>query len=221
MIAVENTVLVLLAAGRSRRYGDVGSKLDEDFLGHPLGLHVATTLQAVPFLQRVAVTGRARLDYAAHGFRVLANDTPDDGIARSVVLGVAAAKERGADAVMLALADMPRVTAAHIHRLFDAADGFDTVVASSDGVEPSPPALFGRNRFDFLLALEGDEGARDLVRAGRHVVTSPAELIDVDTPAQLAELHALVRSPERTFTRAAPASASLKQSIHDEAHRSG
>lgn len=218
MIAVERTVLVLLAAGRSRRYGDIGSKLDEDFLGSPLGLHVAVTLLSLPFMERVAVTGRARIDYAAHGFRLVANDTPDEGIARSVALGVAAAQELGAEAVMLALADMPRVTAPHIYRLFDAADGFDTVVASSDGVEPSPPALFGRGRFDFLLSLQGDEGARDMVRAGRHVVTSPAELIDVDTPGQLAELHALVRSPERTVTRADPAV--LKPSTRAEARRS-
>ena len=203
MIAVERTVLLLLAAGRSARYGDVGSKLDEDFLGSPLGLHVAVTLEMVPFLERIAITGSCRIDYEAHGFRVIRNDEPEAGIATSIALGVRAAQELGADAVMLALADMPRVTATHIHRLFDASREFDTVVASSDGVDTSPPALFGRDRFDFLLALRGDEGARDLVRGGRHVVTAPAELIDVDTAEELAELRALVRAPERTVTRAA------------------
>ncbi|HEX8486709.1 nucleotidyltransferase family protein [Sphingomonas sp.] len=203
MIAVERTVLLLLAAGRSARYGDVGSKLDEDFLGRPLGLHVAVTLQALPFLDRLAITGRCGIDYAAHGYRVLRNEAPEDGIAGSIVLGVAAARACGADAVLLALADMPRVTAAHIHRLFDAARGPDAVVASSDGVDTSPPALFGSDRFDFLLSLTGDEGARDLVRAGRHVVTTPAELIDVDTAEELAELRALVTAPERTITRPA------------------
>ncbi len=208
MIAVERTVLLLLAAGRSQRYGDVGSKLDEDFLGRPLGLHVAVTLEMVPFLERIAITGSCRIDYAAHGFRVIRNAAPEAGIATSIALGVRAAQERDADAVMLALADMPRVTATHIHRLFDASRGPDTVVASSDGTDTSPPALFGRDRFDFLLSLQGDEGARDLVRAGRHVVTAPAELIDVDTAEELAELRAMVRAPERTITRAA-------------AHRSG
>ena len=41
MIAAEDCVLVLLAAGRSQRMGDLGSKLDEPFLGRALGLHVA------------------------------------------------------------------------------------------------------------------------------------------------------------------------------------
>ncbi|WP_374943509.1 nucleotidyltransferase family protein [Sphingomonas sp.] len=220
MIAVERTVLLLLAAGRSTRYGDVGSKLDEDFLGSPLGLHVAVTLEAVPFLERIAVTGSCRIDYAEHGFRVLRNDAPEAGIASSIRLGVKAAQEQDADAVMLALADMPRVTATHIHRLFEAARGFDSVVASSNGVETSPPALFGRDRFEFLLALKGDEGARDLVRAGRHVVTAPAELIDVDTAEDLAELRALVHAPDRALTRAPAPSASLKEPTHDGARRS-
>jgi molybdenum cofactor cytidylyltransferase len=198
VIAVEDTVLVLLAAGVSARYGDVGSKLDEEFLGHPLGVHVAVTLEALPFLERIAVVRSCKINYGAHGFRLLRNNAPGAGIATSIGLGVAAAKERGAEAVLLALADMPRITAAHIHRLFDASREMDTVVASSDGVDASPPALFGRDRFDFLLSLEGDEGARDLVRSGRHVVTSPAELIDIDTPEQLAALRALVHAADPT-----------------------
>ena len=192
-LAVERTVLVLLAAGRSERFGDIGSKLDEPFLGRPLGLHVAVTLESMAFRERIAVVNRAGLDYGAHGFRVLRNEAAGGGLASSVKLGVDRARALGVDAVLIALADMPRVTAAHILRLFDASHGPDTVVASSDGRDPKPPALFGAGRFDFLLSLDGDAGARDLVRAGKHVVTSPAELIDVDTPEDLERLRALVR----------------------------
>ena len=192
MLNVEDTVLVLLAAGRGTRFGDIGCKLDEPFLNHPLGLHVAVALEDMPFRERIVVTGTAKLDYAAHGFRVLVNDDPAQGMASSIRIGTECARARGAEAVLVALADMPRVTAAHIHRLFDASTGPDSVVASSDGCDPKPPALFGRDRFDFLLTLDGDEGARGLVRAGRHVVTSPAELIDVDTVEDLARLRALV-----------------------------
>ena len=92
--------------------------------------------------------------------------------------------------MLIALADMPRVTATQIHRLFDAQHGPDTVVASSDGVSPKPPALFGAGRFDALETMEGDSGARDLVLAGRHVVTTPDELVDVDTEEELAALRA-------------------------------
>ena len=187
MIAVEDTVLVLLAAGQSTRFGDVGSKLEEPFLGRPLGLHVAVALESMPFKRRIAVVDhdrdrlcRARVRSRSH------NDAPDKGMAHSLRLGIALrAGDATPAAVLIALADMPRVTAAHIYRLFDATDGDDTVVASSDGVSPKPPALFGRDRFDALMSFTGDMGARDLVQGGRHVVTTPAELIDVDTPEDL------------------------------------
>jgi len=197
VIAAEDTVLVLLAAGKSARFGDVGSKLNELFLARPLGLHVAVALEAVPFQHRVAITSpRCTIDFAPHGFQVVCNNDPVGDMASSVRLGVACAQKCGANAVLLALADMPRVTAAHIHRLLDAADSDDAVVASSDGISPKPPALFARAHFDTLLALTGDQGARDLIRAGRHVVTNAAELIDVDTPEELERLRELVHAPE-------------------------
>ena len=201
MIRLERTVLVLLAAGRGTRFGDIESKLEAEFLGRPLGLHVATALESLPFLRRIAVVGHTKLDYASRGFEICENDDPAEGMARSVRIGVHAAERTDADGVLIALADMPRVTAAHVHRLFDSSTDADTVVASSDGVDPKPPALFGRGRFAFLKTLSGDEGGRDLVRAGRHVVTAPAELIDVDTPEELERLRALVRSPEAITRR--------------------
>ena len=208
-IAVETTVLILLAAGRSTRFGDIGSKLNEPFLGRPLGLHVAVALQGMPFKERLAIVDGTRLDYEPCGFTQIHNEDPGEGMSRSVRLGVERARAMEAQAVLIALADMPRVTATHIYRMFDAVDGPGAVVASSDGNAPKPPALFGRDQFDRLLTLSGEDGARELVRGGRHVVTNPSELIDVDTPEELDELRRLVGDP-RAHTI-----------IHDGVHRSG
>ena len=190
MIKVEACALVLLAAGRSLRFGGA-DKLQEMFLGKPLAFHVVTALEDVPFKARFAVCSNTDLDFAGRGYAVLHNDDPGDGMAGSVKLGVAAARRLGCGGVVIALADMPRVTATHIHRLFEAADGPDAVVASSDGVRPSPPALFGAGQFDALLMLEGDEGARAMVRAGRHVIAPEAELLDIDRPEDLERLGGL------------------------------
>lgn len=187
MIAADQVALVLLAAGRSQRFG-VRDKLMVPWLGQPLGLHVVTALEAAPFRERIAVISRTGLDLASHGYRIVHNDDPDAGMGRSLRLGVEAAIDGRADAVLIALADMPRVTATQIHRLLDHAQGPDAIVASSDGLAPRPPALFGRTHFDDLLRCEGDMGARDLIRRGHHVVTSPAELVDIDTPQDLAKL---------------------------------
>jgi len=189
MIEPETTALILLAAGKSARFG-LSDKLTEMFLGQPLGMHVVTALEAVPFARRVVVRDGVKLDYAARGYHEVHNERPEEGLSLSVKLGVEAARAPGIEAVLITLADMPRVTAAQIYRLFDAENGPDSIVASSDGVHPKPPVLFGANRFDALGQLKGEEGARDLILAGRHVVTHPDELIDVDTEEELDELMA-------------------------------
>jgi molybdenum cofactor cytidylyltransferase len=195
LLKVEECVLVLLAAGKSERFGDIRSKLDQDFLGKPLGLHVAVALEDVPFRKRLAIVDGLDLPYERHGFDVIRNPDRDLGMATSVKLGVDRAIGLDARSVLVALADMPRVTASHIYRLFDASTDESTVVASSDGHAPKPPALFGAGRFAGLFDLTGDAGARDLVRGGRHVVTTPAELIDVDTVEELEELRRVVHDP--------------------------
>ncbi|KQS02074.1 MobA [Sphingomonas sp. Leaf357] len=190
MIVADRTVLILLAAGRSERFGAL-DKLEQDFLGQPLAFHVVTALEAVPFRDRIVVQNGTNLDFAARGYRVIHNEQPEIGMSNSVKLGVAAAQADGADAVLIALADMPRVTATHVYRLLDAASGPDAVVASSDGVKPCPPAIFGANRFETLLALEGDEGARAMVAGGKHVIAPEHELLDIDRPEDLERLRAL------------------------------
>lgn len=202
MLQPEQTALVLLAAGRSRRFD--GDKLAEPFLDKPLAYHVVTTLENIPFCTRIAVVSDTILDFGVRGYEVVHNPDPSLGQARSLCYGVARAREVGCDAVLIALADMPRVTAAHIYRMFDAADGTGTIVASSDGVSPMPPALIGRDLFDDLLALEGDEGARDLIKRGHHVIAPPKELFDVDTREDLETLRARYGLPtdgKATVTR--------------------
>ena len=190
MIPAERVVLILLAAGRSERFG-ARDKLTEDFLGKPLAFHVVTALEAVPFRERIVVQNGTMLDFAARGYRVIHNDRPEIGMSSSVKLGVASARAGGAEAVLIALADMPRVTATHVYRLLDGADGSDAVVASSDGTRPCPPALFGAGRFDTLLALDGDAGARAMIAGGKHIVAAAHELLDIDRPEDLERLRAL------------------------------
>jgi molybdenum cofactor cytidylyltransferase len=192
MLRPETTALVLLAAGQARRFG--GDKLTTMLRGKPLVLHAVAALAAVPFATRVAVVSGTQLDLAGEGFDVVHNPNPAAGQGPSLHLGVTAARAAGAKAVLIALADMPCVTAAHVRRLFDTAEGADAVVASSSGERPMPPALFGAAQFEALLSLDGDVGARALIRSGRQVLADPAELVDIDTREDLAALEARLGS---------------------------
>jgi len=182
MIAAEDCTLILLAAGRSTRFG-ADNKLEADLDGRPVALHVVDALAGIAFKNRIAVVGDGRLDYAARGYRIVRNPAPERGLSSSIRLGVAQVGD--AAAVLIVLADMPRVTERHVRRLLDTANGSDAVIVSSDGTQPSPPALFGRAHFDHLLSLEGDAGARRMVATGLRIETNSTELADIDTAEQL------------------------------------
>jgi molybdenum cofactor cytidylyltransferase len=174
---------LLLAAGRGSRFG--GDKLRTELDGVPLFHHAARTMAAVDLAWRFAVIAGGS---PPPGFDPVVNRDPAAGQGRSLALGVTVARQAGADAVLVMLADMPCVSEAHLRRLLDRHLGSDTLVTSGDGVTRMPPALFGRRWFPALEALTGDQGARDLIGRAELVEAGAAELGDIDRPADLAAL---------------------------------
>src|SRR3546814_10096394 len=73
-------------------------------------------------------------------FQALINNRPEDGIARSIALGIAAAHKRGVEAALIALADMPFVPIVHFQRLLAQYKGTGTLVASGVDGSRMPPA---------------------------------------------------------------------------------
>lgn len=180
-IAAERVALVLLAAGRSVRFG--GDKLAAPFRGRPLGTHAAAMLAGIPFAAHVAVTGPSAVDFAALGFD-RRPAPPDAPMSLSLKLGIAAAEAIDCDACLVALADMPLVPAAHIRALLAAHDGALTATLS-DGAR-MVPAVMARAAFPLVATLSGDQGARALLRAAPGVAAPPEWLVDIDTPGDAA-----------------------------------
>jgi molybdenum cofactor cytidylyltransferase len=180
-IATGRVTAVLLAAGRSERFG--GDKLAAPFRGRPLGTHAAAMLAAIPFVAHLAVTGPSAVDLAALGFDC--RDVPA-GAPMSVSLkrGVAAAAATDCDACLIMLADMPLVPAAHILALLAAHHGTLTATLS-DGTR-MVPALIARAAFPLVATLSGDQGARALLREAPGVAAPPEWLVDIDTPGDAA-----------------------------------
>lgn len=196
MIAPDRVVLALLAAGQSTRFG-AADKLAAELGGMPLALHAVRALAGIGFAARVAITSGTAVDFATHGYRVVTNPSPEAGLSGSVRLAAEAAREAGAAALLIVLADMPCITPALIAGLLGAAEGPADVIAASNGTRASPPALFGAGRFAELASTTGDKGGRALIAAGRHIVTSTTELADVDTHDDLARLNATIRGAAR------------------------
>jgi molybdenum cofactor cytidylyltransferase len=172
---------VVLAAGASRRFGD-DDKLYAEFDGKPVLRHVLDGLAALE-LGQVLVVSRAPLEDVAH----IVNPRPEDGMGRSLALGIAALKP--CEGAFIVLADMPLVVPGLYHAMATALPGHDIVLPVHGG-QNGHPVLFAAGCFDDLCRLSGDHGARDLLRSERYRVrrieAGAFILADIDTPDDLA-----------------------------------
>lgn len=181
---------VLLAAGSSRRMGG-RDKLLEPVAGEPLLTRVATRL-AGSSVDEVVVVLRPddprRAALAGLGLRVVENPRAAEGMGASLACGVAAIRG-DADAVLVALADMPDLGPGDYDRLiaaFDPAEGRAIVRATAAAGRPGHPVLFGARFFEALRALSGDRGARAVIDQDPDFVVDvalgAAAETDLDTP---------------------------------------
>ncbi len=180
--------LVLLAAGRARRFG--ADKLAQDLAGKPVAHHAAAKLARLPFATRIAVCSAATPPLAALGYVIVPLEPEGAPLSRSIALGVAAAQASGAAAVLLALADMPLVPQAHFRALVEAFEG--SPLATLAGDTPMPPAMFGRASFAALRRLTGDRGARDLIAMADTLPLDRLFALDIDTPDDLVRAERII-----------------------------
>lgn len=185
--------VVLLAAGKSTRFG--ANKLLAGFCGRPMVCYSLEAAAALKPARTAVVTGCGEVARLAegYGFEVIANNAPQLGQSHSIRLGVCAMQDM--DAVLLMVCDQPRLTAASIERLVQRFERSGKSVAClRDGTHMGNPAVFARHCFDELLALQGDRGAKGVLRAHEDDLlvvdtVGPDELADADTPDMLAALY--------------------------------
>ena len=181
--------LLLLAAGRSRRFGR--DKRAMSIAGRPLCQHTALAFAGQSLARRIAVVGESDHGLADMGFECLRVPPGEAALSASIATGMCSvAEDPDLAGVLIALGDMPLVASTHVRKLIEAFDG--SAVASAIAGRPQPPALFGRRHFPALQSLEGDAGARDLLRSARQVEAEPATLFDIDTPEDFTRLSALL-----------------------------
>lgn len=192
-----STALILLAAGQSKRFVD-GDKLMAPLDGDPVLTKSASLLASQDVAARIAVVGsgdEARADLLkTAGWQVVYNPAAENGQATSLAAGIRAAKADGADATLVLLGDMPKVSEHHLHALQSEYRLGRTAVMSSAGNILCPPAIFHQSVFDSLTTLDGDQGAKTIFKSldGTATVAIPdSEAIDIDTRADLTQAEGL------------------------------
>jgi len=188
-----NICLAVLAAGQSVRFTR-GDKLAQPFHGKMLGLHICEKLNGTGFARSLVIAASGdhpcAQGWREYGFDVAVNDSAADGMGTSVALAARLAARDAADGLLICLADMPFVPAAHFARLTREFEehGPGHIAASYDGCAVSPPALFGATHFPQLARLNADKGAKTLLAAAQRVSIAPELLIDIDTAEQFDQM---------------------------------
>jgi CTP:molybdopterin cytidylyltransferase MocA len=160
------TAGLILAAGGGRRYGM--PKALVAYEGKLLVDRAAETLREADVTQRLVVLGAQAptvLEQAAELPPSLVNPDWASGLGSSLRVGLEALTRTPAEAVVVLLVDMPKVTAEAVRRVTAfAAD--DALVMGGYGTRRGHPVLLGRRHWPGVIeTATGDRGARDYLRA--------------------------------------------------------
>ena len=184
-----SVAILLLAAGESRRMGAQKQLLPIN--GKPMVRLSAELARRASPGPLIVVVGSQSEDVtrALDGLDAYCVFNPEwaEGMGASLRQGVRTLLQRApaSAAMMIMLADQPGISSAHLDALLACHRAHPgQIIASETGGVPQPPALFPSAWFERLAALQGDRGARALLReAANDVQLVHTESIrDVDTP---------------------------------------
>ncbi|OUO90738.1 hypothetical protein B5F40_05990 [Gordonibacter sp. An230] len=186
----------VLAAGESKRMGSC--KLLAPFAGSTLLERALKAAVGCAAEEAVAVTGAYRDDMAdaiaRADVREAYNPSWRSGQSTSVRTAARFTAAHGYDLLLVMVADQPYVEAEHLDALLRAyAAGGVHACVTQDALRRGNPCLFDRACFPLIEELDGDEGARSMLRAHPEIAVRavPADarvLDDVDTPDELARI---------------------------------
>ena len=190
-----STVAILLAAGGGTRFGGNGHKLTALISQRPVCSWSLKHLLEAKFENVVVVTGAVELHSAleieevsgSDNVQIVYNPLWQSGLASSLQCGINVARELGAQAVVVGLADQPAIAATAWLQV--AASNSPLAVATYDGVRGNPVRLHAE--LWQLLPETGDDGARMLFKSHRDLIEEIPCLgsaHDVDTIADLEHL---------------------------------
>ena len=183
-------VLIIIAAGRSKRLGSPKQLLD--FQGKNLLQHTIDTALESQIGPVLLVLGanyeKIKSNINLNSLKVCENKHWESGMASSIICGIETLTswQPNAEAAILMVCDQPFINVYLLTQLVKKYEETgDAIVASSYNGIKGIPALFPKKHFHELLALKGDTGARNLINsyaASLQTIPFVQGSIDIDTP---------------------------------------
>jgi CTP:molybdopterin cytidylyltransferase MocA len=168
MVQQMTVAAVLLAAGRGQRWDKQGHKLLANLKGKPVVSWAINSAESAQLDELIVITGSVDIsDLLPKAATVLHNPDWESGQSSSLIVGTNWAQDKGHDAVVVGLGDMPGVPKEAWIAVAECPDHL--VVATFNG-ERRPPTKISSEFFEYLPT-EGDVGARPLLNGGNHKVT--------------------------------------------------
>jgi molybdenum cofactor cytidylyltransferase len=193
---MNNTAIIILAAGSSSRFGDTKQLLH--FNGKTLLQHVIAEATATGAEPIVVVTGanadRVSKEIKSEKVEIVFNKDWEQGMASGIVIGLkkAIALNNELEKVIIAVCDQPFVSSSLFQQLVEKQnESVKQIVASAYADTIGTPALFTKKYFDALMGLTGDQGAKILLKKYSDdlaTVDFPDGHIDIDTQADYENL---------------------------------
>jgi len=188
----ESALAVILAAGEGSRYVGGEHKLEAKLARKPILWWATQHALLAGFAEVLVIEGAVPVsDLVPAEASIAHNDDWADGQAQSLQVAVHYANAFGYDEVVVGLGDQPFAPPEAWRRI--AAASQRPIAVAEFGDRQTPPVRLHRDVWR-LLPLDGDEGARQLLRSRPEMVTPvpcPGSAVDVDTAAELEHVRRL------------------------------
>lgn len=171
MTKSKKIAVLLLAAGESKRLGQP-KQLLKDKNSVTLIERIIKTVSAAQIAENIYVVTGAKHDSIENAIEkfnkiIIRNEQWREGIGASIKRGIEFIEQNDdqAQGVLIVLCDQPFISPEHLQTIYNTFHkNANSIVCTTYGAVKGVPAIFCRKFFDALKSLEGDVGARHVIK---------------------------------------------------------